>query len=71
MSRFRFFICLFLVQIVQSTRHQKYERRMPKEACAAVFTLYIQNIKLEGADRQSFRLYISMRIREIDENARV
>jgi hypothetical protein len=44
---------------------------MPERACAAVFTLYIQNIKLEGVNRTFFGTYISSGVNGLEKNGLV
>ncbi len=44
---------------------------MPKRACAAVFALYIQNIKSQGVNRTFSKLYISSRINVLEKNTLV
>jgi hypothetical protein len=44
---------------------------MPKRACAGVFTLYIQNIKLEGVNRTFFGIYISSGVNGLEKNGLV
>jgi hypothetical protein len=50
---------------------QKHEWRMPERACAAVFSLYIQNIKSKGGNRTFFRIYISRRVNGLEKNTLV
>jgi hypothetical protein len=44
---------------------------MPKEGCAAVIALYIQNINLKGVNRTFSKLYISSRINGLEKNGPV
>jgi hypothetical protein len=44
---------------------------MPKEGCAAVIALYIQNINLKGVKRTFSRLYISSQINGLEKNGPV